>query len=119
MVGLVGVLGPQLQFNLWLGSGWPKGPGGVGPSNDGYPIGNNLFYDAIPNHKFTTCCAMVTKGTGIAFLTGGMVDGPLVISLYRQNVPEEGLLLNYDTPRKHGHQNSHNWKKNLPRASFL
>lgn len=26
------------------------GPGGVGPSNDGYPIGNHLFHDAI-QHK--------------------------------------------------------------------
>ena len=62
---------------------------------------------------------MVTKGRRIAFLTGGMVDGPLVFFLYRQNVPGERLLLNYDTPRKHGYQNSHNWEKNLPRASFL
>lgn len=43
-------LGLEQQFNLWLESGWPKGPGGLGPSNDGYPIGNNLFHDAI-QHK--------------------------------------------------------------------
>lgn len=72
-----------------------------------YPIGNNLFHDAI-QHKPPTQTTDLPLAAPWLQKEG---DGPLVIFLYRQNVPEERLLLNYDTPRKHGHQNSHNWEK--------
>ena len=45
--------------------GWPKGPGGLGPWNDGYPIGNNIFHNGIPNVQSINIHKPPTQATNL------------------------------------------------------